>query len=260
MAKRFTDTEKWRDEWWGSLPNDYRMIWLYLVDSCSIAGIWKKDFRGLNFNCNTKITESEFLEVFSSRVIDKGNFFFIPKFLRFQCPKGLNSKKPAIVSIIKELQLNNLIETVNESLGNDFLIIKGKGEGKGKDKVKEREKENEEFEEKDFNEPDIDGDTIIFPLDTKPVRQLWATWKKYRWEQYRARYKLMGEQSDLKRLEGMAFSDIEKTILTAIANNWKNLYPEKNGTSKAKPGGERQQRNAATIEYLKNHYGNKSGQ
>ena len=43
MAKRFTDTDKWQDEWWGSLPNDYRMIWLYLVDRCSIAGIWKKD-------------------------------------------------------------------------------------------------------------------------------------------------------------------------------------------------------------------------
>jgi hypothetical protein len=134
MAKRFTDTEKWKDEWWGSLSNDYRMIWLYLVDSCSIAGIWKKDFRGLNFNCNTKITEKEFLEVFETRLIDRGNYFFIPKFLRFQCPKGLNSNKPAILSIIKELEQNNLILTVQQSLGNDFLIIKDKGKGTGQGK------------------------------------------------------------------------------------------------------------------------------
>lgn len=131
MPRRFTDTEKWRDEWWGSLSNDYRMIWLYLVDSCSIAGIWKKDFRGLNFNCNTTITEKDFLKVFGERLIDKGNFYFIPKFLRYQCPKGLNSNKPAILSIIKELENNNLIQTVVESLGNDFLIIKDKGKGKG---------------------------------------------------------------------------------------------------------------------------------
>jgi hypothetical protein len=132
MAKRFTDTEKWRDEWWGSLPNDYRIIWLYLVDSCSIAGIWKKDFRGMNFNCNTNIDEDTFLKVFATRLIDRGQFFFIPKFLRFQCPKGLNSNKPAVLSIVKELQLNNLTQIVNESFGNDFLIIKDKDKGKGK--------------------------------------------------------------------------------------------------------------------------------
>lgn len=145
MARRFTDTDKWRDEWWGSLSNDYRMIWLYLVDSCSIAGVWKKDFRGLNFNCNVNITEEKFIEVFGSRVIDRGNFFFIPKFVRFQCPKGLNSNKPAIVSIVKELEQNNLISIVQELFGNDYLIIKDKGKGKGKDKGKEEGKDKDKY-------------------------------------------------------------------------------------------------------------------
>lgn len=134
MAKRFTDTDKWRDEWFALLSNDYRMVWLYLIDSCSIAGIWKKDFRGLNFNCNTNITEEEFLKVFGSRLVDRGKFFFIPKFVRFQCPKGLNSNKPAIVSIVKELKQNNLTEIIQELYGNDYLIIKDKDKGKGKDK------------------------------------------------------------------------------------------------------------------------------
>lgn len=142
MAKRFTDTEKWKDEWWGSLDNDYRMIWLYLIDSCSIAGIWKKDFRGLNFNCNVQITENKFLEVFGSRLIDRGNYYFIPKFLRFQCPKGLNSNKPAILSIVKEIEQNNLTPIIHESLGNDFLIIKGKGKGTDKGKRQGKEEGN----------------------------------------------------------------------------------------------------------------------
>lgn len=138
MAKRFTDTDKWQDEWWGSLPNDYRMIWLYLVDRCSIAGIWKKDFRGLNFHCNTNVTEKDFIKVFNGRLIDRGNFFFIPKFLLFQYPKGLNSDKPAIVSVRREIELNNLFQTVQESLPNDFLIVKDKD--KDKDKVKDKDK------------------------------------------------------------------------------------------------------------------------
>jgi len=86
----------------------------------------------------------------------------------------------------------------------------------------------------DFTQPDIEGDDLVFPIDTKPIRDLWANWKKYRWVQYRARYGMMGEQADLKRFEGMNYNQIESTILTAMANNWKNLYPEqnKNGTSK----------------------------
>lgn len=142
MARRFTDTEKWKDEWWGALSNDHRLVWLYLVDSCSIAGIWKKDFRGLNFNCNTNFTEPEFIKVFGSRLVDRGHYFFIPKFVFFQCPKGLNSNKPAIVSIVKELVQYNLTQIVIELFGNDYLIIKDKGkgkdkgEGKGKDEGK----------------------------------------------------------------------------------------------------------------------------
>lgn len=145
VARRFTDNEKWKDEWFGSLSNDMRIVWLYLIDSCSIAGIWKKDFRGLNFNCNTSLTEDEFIKVFGSRVIDNGNFFFIPKFLRYQCPKGLNSNKPAILSIVKEIQLNNLTTIVNQLLGNDFLIIKDKGKGKDKGDGKYKGKEKDRY-------------------------------------------------------------------------------------------------------------------
>lgn len=145
MAKRFTDTDKWRDEWWGSLPNDYRMIWLYLTDSCSIAGIWKKDFRGLNFNCNTKITETEFIKAFGSRLIDFKNFYFIPKFLLFQYPKGLNSDKPAIVSIRKEIELNNLFKTIQESLPNGFLTIKDKDKDMDKEEDKDKNKKRKNW-------------------------------------------------------------------------------------------------------------------
>lgn len=140
MPKRFTDTEKWRDEWWGSLDNDYRMIWLYLVDSCSIAGIWKKDFRGLNFNCNTKITEEDFMKVFKSRVMDRAHFYFMPKFLTFQYPKGLNSNKPAIISVVKELRQYSLLQTVNQLFGNDYLIVKDKDKDTDKDKDKDKDK------------------------------------------------------------------------------------------------------------------------
>jgi hypothetical protein len=150
MAKRLTDTEKWRDDWFGSLSNDYRIIWLYLIDSCTHAGVWKKDFRGLNFNCNTSISEAEILEVFGSRLVDCGNFFFIPKFIKFQYSQGLGSNKPVIVSVVKELKSNNLYDIIKKQFGNDYLIIKDKSKDKSKSKDIEKEKEKKP-EPKKFN-------------------------------------------------------------------------------------------------------------
>jgi hypothetical protein len=168
MPKRFTDTDKWRDEWFGSLSNDHRIVWQYLLDNCTQAGIFKKDWRLLRFQCNCSITEAEFKEVFKGRVIDRGNFYFIPKFLKFQNKKGLNSNKPAIVSIREELEQNNLIETVREQLGNHFLIIKGKGMGTDKGLGEDMDKVTgmEEFEEAKEQYPEpvdlrkLDSETV----------------------------------------------------------------------------------------------------
>lgn len=96
-----------------------------------------------------------------------------------------------------------------------------------------KESKNDSRETPDFLRPDVEGDEIIFPIDTQASRDLWSVWKKYRWEKYNLRYGMMGEQADLKRLEGMNFNQIQETILAAMGGGWKNLYPEKqNGTSK----------------------------
>lgn len=134
MAKRFTDTEKWKDDWYLSLDNDYRIVWQYILDNCTPAGRLKKSFKLLNFCCNTNLTGKDMVEVFNNRVIDMGNYYFIPKFLKFQYPKGLNSQKPAIVSVRAELEDYGLIKMVIERFGNDYLTIKDKDRDKDKDK------------------------------------------------------------------------------------------------------------------------------
>jgi len=44
MSKRFTDTDKWRDEWWQSLSNDYKIIWQYLLDHCDHGRLTPRNF------------------------------------------------------------------------------------------------------------------------------------------------------------------------------------------------------------------------
>lgn len=106
----------------------------------------------------------------------------------------------------------------------------------------------------DFSKPDIEGDEVIFPLDTQTVRELWAGWKRYRWDVNGDRYKMHGEQAALRQLEGMTFDEIKSTIEKAIQGGWKNLYPEKNGR---RGTNKKQQQSIDTRQYLKEYYGNK---
>lgn len=139
MPKRFTDTEKWKDEWFLSLDNDKKAVWQYLLDNCTPAGRFKKNLILLNFCCRTSETEESLSQWLAGRIIDRGNFYFIPKFVKYQNPKGLNSNKPAILAIRAELKEYSLETIIKESFGNDYLIInqsyrdrKGIGKGKGK--------------------------------------------------------------------------------------------------------------------------------
>ncbi len=150
MSKRFTDTEKWKDEWFVELTQEQKLVWNYLCDTCSNAGRWKKSFKHLNFCCDSDLKETDIKKVYDGRVIDCGAFFFIPKFLKFQYPKGLNSEKPAILSVRNEVLEYELLSIVKEQLGNDYLIIKDKDKDKDKDTDKDKDKDKDKDTDKRF--------------------------------------------------------------------------------------------------------------
>lgn len=145
MAKRFTDTDKWKDDWFISLSNDYRIIWQWLVDNCDHAGICKPSIGMINLLCKTDITEEELIEKMNGRVLKVDGYWFIPKFLKFQY-KNLNSGKPAIISVIKLLKDNKLDKIVNKLYGNDYIMIKESLPNDYviiKDKVKDMDKDKD---------------------------------------------------------------------------------------------------------------------
>lgn len=119
--------------------------------------------------------------------------------------------------------------------------LEGGGVDEGSFKIKKESREDVPREVIDFTKPDVEGDEIFFPLDTKPVRDLWAGWKKSRYENHNARYGMNGEQADLKRLQGMTFEQIEAVILAATSGGWKNLYPEKHKQPNGKGTNKREQ-------------------
>ena len=122
MAKRFTDSLKWNDDWYISLTNEYKVVWQWLLDNCNHAGICKRSMALLNLMCKTNIKEDEMIKVMDGRIIKIENNWFIPKYLKFQY-STLLSEKPAVISVVKELFSANCIKLIPESFGNDYKII-----------------------------------------------------------------------------------------------------------------------------------------
>jgi hypothetical protein len=128
MAKRFTDTDKWRDEWWQSLSNDYKIIWQYLLDHCDHAGTIKGEFKLMGFMCDVKIDPAQFWKTFRHKVIqiDNTDRWLIVSFCKNQYPSGITSNKPAIVSVRNILLKYNVLSIIEQSFNNHYPMIKDK--------------------------------------------------------------------------------------------------------------------------------------
>jgi len=146
MSKRFTDTKKWNDDWFISLDNDYRIIWQWLLDNCNHAGLCKRSIGLLNLMCRTNVAENDLISKMEGRVIVHDDYWFIPKFIKFQY-STLHSNKPAVLSVVKELFTHNCIKYIPKTFGNDYIIIAKSFDNyyrmiKDKDKDKDKDKEN----------------------------------------------------------------------------------------------------------------------
>jgi hypothetical protein len=123
MAKRFTDTDKWKDEWYTDLPNDYKIIWQYLLDTCDNAGIYKRNIKLLNIMCNTNVSETDILNAYKLRVTPiSDEKWIINKFCVFQYgPDFLESKNKAVISVVNKLIENNLYQSSTNTLLIPYL-------------------------------------------------------------------------------------------------------------------------------------------
>ena len=170
MAKRFTDTNKWNDVWFSQLPNDYKLIWIYILDSCDNAGIWINNIKNLNYFCNTNITEEDLIQIFSGKLSKITNEkWIINKFCTIQYGDNfLESKNKAVLAAIKTLNTLNLIKDVKgiatlsipygypidtpKEQEQEQVKDKAKEQDKIKEIVKEKEQEKNKEREQEFDE------------------------------------------------------------------------------------------------------------
>lgn len=85
MAKRFTDTEKWKKQWFRKLPDEMKLFWYYICDNCNIAGIWDVDLELASFLIGQNIEKEVALKYMEKQIkILSESKWFILDFVKFQ--------------------------------------------------------------------------------------------------------------------------------------------------------------------------------
>jgi hypothetical protein len=154
MAKRFTDSGKWDDPWFAELPSKYKLFYLYLLDECDHAGVWKVNFRKANFMIGESLEQSEVRRFMSDRihVIDEA-YWHVSKFIKFQYGMLRNDRMSlSALAILKKHGLTDVVNSTKEApskpLPSPFVGVKDKDKDKDMDKdmvmdkVKEEEGQN----------------------------------------------------------------------------------------------------------------------
>lgn len=88
MAKRFTATEIWGEDWFLEMPMEYKLFWYYMLSACDHSGLFKvnlRSFCGLN---EVNLTPTRALGYFNNgkdriRVINQ-TVWFIEDFFVYQ--------------------------------------------------------------------------------------------------------------------------------------------------------------------------------
>lgn len=143
MAKRFTDSQKWRNQWFRTLPLKAKIVWVYLCDECDFAGIWKADFDLASFQVGFDFDLNDLVEWFGSKVhAFGGDNIIVVQFFEFQYGQTKDTwsaktkareRLQSLGFLIEDnkirIETTHSVPTVGES-GTTLLCI-GVGIGKG---------------------------------------------------------------------------------------------------------------------------------
>lgn len=133
MAKRFTDTGKWKKEFIKGLPAKMKLLWFYILDDCDHAGIWEVDMEVASLRIGETITYEEAFIALGEKIHPLGkNKWFIRDFIFFQYGdlRESNRMHQSVISILKKNQI---------PLVSPFEGAKDKEQDK--DKVKDKVKD-----------------------------------------------------------------------------------------------------------------------
>lgn len=149
MAKRLSDTDKWKKPFIRGLEGAYKLLWLYILDDCDHAGIWQVDFEVACIRIGEDVKSEKALKEFGDKiqVLNGGTKWFIKDFIEFQYGE-LKENNRLHVSVLNLLEKNKVGATKPLARGQEQE--KGYGQEKGQKKGTKAEIEKLIFEDEIF--------------------------------------------------------------------------------------------------------------
>lgn len=131
MSKRFTDTGKWGKQWFRKLPVVHKCFWVYICDSCNLAGFWDVDWDMAEYFIGEKLNVEEIKKQFEKQYIEVGGGtkWLIKDFIPFQYG-DLKDNNNVHKAVLKSLASAG----VHEGLISPCQGAKDKDKEKDKDK------------------------------------------------------------------------------------------------------------------------------
>lgn len=226
MAKRFSDTDKWKKSFFRGLEAPYKLLWMYVLDDCDIAGVWQVDFEVACIKIGEKVTERTALELFGDRVVqfDQGKKWFLSDFIFFQYGE-LSDTNNMHRAVTKILRSNNLdfppTEKVKSGAPEGLTSPQGKGQGYGKGEGKGQ---GHKRETKIPNQ-------VVMPFTSDRFKEVWNTWITYRHEIKKPYRSALSEQAALKNISKYSEETAIAMIEQSIAQTWQGIFEVKETTN-----------------------------
>jgi hypothetical protein len=136
MAKRFTDTAKWKKEFIKGLSAKHKLLWFYILDDCDHAGIWEVDFEVASLRIGEDVNYEEAFVALGEQfeVIGK-NRWWIRDFISFQYG-ALTEKNKMYKPVMEVLKKFNINPNIPHIIPHISPIDGGKVKDKDKVQVK----------------------------------------------------------------------------------------------------------------------------
>jgi hypothetical protein len=132
MAKRFTDTDKWKKEDYCDLSCKLKCVWQYMLDTCDAAGIWEMNLKLMAVQVGEPVTKEEIEFAFAAKLFSMGKkTYWIPAFITFQYGVLKQESRPHL-SVINILKKHALYEEYLKGI----QALKEKEQIQEQDKVK----------------------------------------------------------------------------------------------------------------------------
>lgn len=173
MAKRFTDTNIWKNQkWFRRLTPINKLFWRYLTDACDHAGVWKidyltitedlgiEDFSITEFidSCNQDFDKLTGKPLLKERVILVGeSHLWLTGFIQFQYENKQKTVNPKVAVIKSALEILEGLSILKQGLDKGYIRL-AEPLSKGYQTLKDKDRDKDVLEEEGAGEETSDSD------------------------------------------------------------------------------------------------------